>query len=155
MTMNVWCRQKKFSLSTKILEVSRGIGRDVPPSLLTRSQWNTLGHNSKTRLSSHLKLRYQFFVFIEAYTCYKNQHHSSIQSYHITYLTLRITFDMPKCTWTHQLNGLNQIDIFVYVYHMQKVNFIPKSILINLVIFSPLQNRYIRIKTTTNLKTNY
>ena len=53
------------------------------------------------------------------------------------------------------MNGLNQIDIFVYVYYMQKVNFIPKSILINLVIFSPLQNRYIRIKTTTNVKTNY
>ena len=78
------------------------LGGMFPPSLLTRSQWNTLGHNSKTRLSSHLKLRYQFFVFIEAYTCYKNQHHSSIQSYHITYLTLRITFDMPKCTWPHQ-----------------------------------------------------
>ena len=31
-------------------------------------------------------------------TCKKNQHHSSIQSRHIAYLILGITFDMPWCT---------------------------------------------------------
>ena len=44
----------------------------------------------------HSKLLYQFVVSVEAYPCSENQHHSSIQSWHIVDVVLRITFGRSR-----------------------------------------------------------
>ena len=39
----------------------------------------------------------QLIVSVTAYPYVKNQHHSSIQSWHIADLTMSITFGRPRC----------------------------------------------------------
>ena len=50
---------------------------------------------------SHSKLLYQFVVSVETYPYSKNQHHSSIQSWHIVDVILRITFGRSGYAWPH------------------------------------------------------
>ena len=77
---------------------------------LSRDLWNRITlsiaqpiwvQKLKNQAVNYLKWLNQFAVSMEAYShAKKNQHHSSIQSRHIAYLILGITFDMPWCTWT-------------------------------------------------------
>ena len=52
-------------------------------------------------LLNYLKQLNQFAISMDAYQYAKNQHHSSIQFWHIEDLILEITFIMPKCTRQH------------------------------------------------------
>ena len=50
---------------------------------------------------SHSKILYKLVVSVKAYPHAKNQHHSSIDSWNIIDLILRITFGRPRYTWAH------------------------------------------------------
>ena len=56
----------------------------------------------------------QLFGSVEAYPYAENQHHNSIQSWHIVDLILRINLEGPCVPDHNYINRLNQIDAFVY-----------------------------------------
>ena len=89
-TVEVCCRQKMFFQPLKFLKSPNNSGK-YSCSLLTRPQWKTQVKNQAITVS-HSKSVYQFDVFIEAYPFEKNQHYSSIQTYYIPNLIVRITF---------------------------------------------------------------
>ena len=72
--------------------------------------------------------------FCQSLSICKNEHHSSIQSWDIANLRLRINFGMPMCAWPHpsEWTESNRF-IFVYLTTCKKINFISKFILINLI----------------------
>ena len=107
---------------------------------------------------SHSKLLYQFVVFVEAYPYSKNQHHSSIQSWYIVDVILRITFGRSGYAWPHPYkstesdrcicvllstykkslwacltiptrNDRKNLLFLLILHHMQKTNFITQPIL--------------------------
>ena len=49
----------------------------------------------------HSKILYKLVVSVKAYAHEKNQHHSSIHSWNIVDLILRIIFGRPRYAWAH------------------------------------------------------
>ena len=109
MTMNVCYRPKAFS-PTKNLVFCHEIS--PTPHYWPDANGKPWAKNQAATII-HSKLLYQFVVSVEAYPYSKNQHHSSIQSWHIVDVVLRITFGRSRLYHTH-INQLNQIDVFVY-----------------------------------------
>ena len=95
MTRKACCRPKTFSPPTKNLEIPPTIGGMSPP-LLTRPQWKTPEVKKQAVTVSHSKSLYQFVASVEAYPYAKDQYHSSIKSWYVADLILRITFGRPR-----------------------------------------------------------
>ena len=87
---------QKLLAPTKTLEIS-------PEISFTLHYWPDANGKPKNQDAtvSHSKLLYQFVVFVEAYPYSKNQHHSSIQSWYIVDVILRITFGRSGYAWPH------------------------------------------------------
>ena len=97
--MKVCCRPKTFSPQQKFGNLSC-IWEDVHPSLQTRRQWKILGQEPGCYCKL-LKITVSVCCFCWNLSICKNQHHSSIQSWHIADLIFRITFGRPRYAWPH------------------------------------------------------
>ena len=84
----------------KFYKLPLQLGGMSPSFLMTKSKWKTLGQEAGCQLG-HWKSLYQFVVSVKAYLYAQNQHHSSIQCWHIAVLISRITFGRRWCVWPH------------------------------------------------------
>ena len=104
-TYNSWpwkpaAGQKLLALQLKIWKSLLQLG-ECPPPLLTRPQWKTPEVKKQAVTVSHSKSLYQFVASVEAYPYAKDQYHSSIKSWYVADLILRITFGRPRYAWPH------------------------------------------------------
>ena len=87
-------------LPTKNFEIFPAVGRMSIPYCWPDANGKQWVKNQAVTVS-HSKSLYLFIVSVETYPYVKNQHQSSIQSWHIADLILRITFGRLGYAWPH------------------------------------------------------
>ena len=153
MTKNVCFSLKTFSPPTKILEISLQFGGISPKTYQTDPNGKLWIKRKAVKpleniasicfcywflIRIHLKQSWVAIkrigvmrqdVTVKAYPYGTNYHHSSIPSFYVADLLLGITLKGPGLPDQVNMNGLN-----LYIpNNTQKINFIPKFILINFI----------------------
>ena len=101
------------------------------------------------KLSQFFQGKLETVCFCQSYPYAKNQHHSSIQSKHIADLILRINLEGPGVSDHTRINGLNQIDLFVYAKNHLISNFILISFIPRFILICCFESIWERLATLT------